>query len=90
MTISVAVADSEPEDRVGVEVYLGDGDRPNLQGLQMSFRGGINLTKDGLLVFAPTGDEVVLGEIGSGPHRIEIYRDSYPTSKLVVLVDPDD
>lgn len=89
MTIMIAVTDEEPERQVEVEVYQGHDVKPALQYLHRIFDGAINLTKAGLLVFAPTGDEVLLKEIATGPHRIKIYRDDYPTSRLVVLIDDD-
>jgi hypothetical protein len=86
-SITIAVADEEPEHQVEVEVYQGDDDKPPLQYLYRIFDGVINLTSAGLLVFAPTGDEVLLKEVASGSHQIEIYRDRYPTSRLVILID---
>jgi hypothetical protein len=49
--------------------------------------GQLNLTKPGLLVFEPTGDEVLLQEVRDGPHKVAIYRNGYPTSHLVVISD---
>ena len=87
--IMIAVTDEEPEREVEVEVYLGADGKPLLQYLLPTFDGAINLAKDGLLVFAPTGDEVLLEEITAGPHRVKVYRDGYPTSRLVVLIDDE-
>lgn len=86
-SVTVAVADDEPEEQVEIEVFQGPGDRPPVRYLQRIFDGVINLARAGLLVFAPTGDEILLEEIASGPHQVTIYRDSYPTSRLVVLID---
>jgi hypothetical protein len=88
-SITIAVTDEEAKRQVEVEVYQGPDDKPPVQYLQRIFDGVINLTRAGLLVLAPTGDEVLLEEIVSGPHQIEIFRDSYPTSRLVVLIDAD-
>ena len=88
-SITIAVTDEEPERQVEVEVYWGRGDKPPLQYLKQIFDGVINLTRAGLLVFAPTGDEVLLEEIPNGSHRIAIYHDGYPTSRLVVFIDAD-
>jgi hypothetical protein len=40
-----------------------------------------------MLVFAPAGEEVLLPAIAEGPHQVAIYRDGYPTSRWVVLID---
>src|SRR6266568_424965 len=83
--IVVCVAGEEPED--AVEVYQGAGEAPRLTGLEPIFRGPLTLSGPGMLVFAPTGEEVLLPEIAEGPHQVAIYRDGYPTSRLAVLID---
>jgi hypothetical protein len=85
--IVVRVAGEEPEDAVEVEVYQGAGEAPRLTGLEPIFTGSLALSGPGMLVFAPTGEEVLLPEIAEGPHQVAIYRDGYPTSRLVVLID---
>ncbi len=87
--ITVAVSDGERDDQVEVEVYQGRGDKPPIQYLQRIYNGIITLSQDGLLIFAPTGDEVLLEEVANGYHKVEIYRDGYPTSRLVVIIDAD-
>jgi hypothetical protein len=59
-SITIAVTDEEPERQVEIEVYRGHDEEPPLQYLQRIFDGIINLTRAGLLVFAPTGDEILL------------------------------
>lgn len=88
MTITIAVTDGEPEFQVEVEVFQGPDEKPSVQYLHQIFSGVIHLTRAGLLVFAPTGDEVLLQEIPDGLHHVDIYRDTYPASRLVVLIDP--
>lgn len=88
--IAVAVTDEEPESQVEVEVYLGPGELPRLENYERVFDGHLNLKSPGLLVFAPTGDEVFLDEVGDGLHQLAIFRDSYPTHRLVVVLDAGD
>jgi hypothetical protein len=85
--IVLAVADDDPEGQVEVEVYLGSDGAPRVGALQPVFDGSLHLASPGLLVSAPTGDEVLLQEIEEGLHHVEIYSDGYPSSRLVVLVD---
>jgi hypothetical protein len=85
--IVVAVADEEPEDPVEVEVYQGTDEVPRLAGFERIFTGPLTLSRPGMLVFAPTGEEVLLREVADGQHQVAIYRDGYPTSRLVVLLD---
>jgi hypothetical protein len=85
--IAVSVADDEPDGQVEVQVYLGTDEAPRLQGLQSFFNGTLYLLNPGLLVFTPTGEEVLLHEVQEGPHRVAIYGNGYPVSRLVVLVD---
>jgi hypothetical protein len=87
MSITVVVADDERRGQVEVEVYQGADGIPRIQGLLRIFDGTLHLMKPGLLIFAPTGDEVLLHEIHEGPHNVTIYCDDYPTSRLVVLID---
>jgi hypothetical protein len=89
--IVVCVAGQEPENavevEVEVEVYQGADEAPRLTGLEPVFTGSLTLSQPGMLVFAPTGEEILLPEIAEGPHQVTIYRDGYPTSRLVVLID---
>jgi hypothetical protein len=85
--IIVSVAHDEPEDPVEVEVCHGADEVPRLTGLEPVFTGLLTLSRPGMLVFAPTGKEVLLREIAEGPHRVAIYRDGYPASRLVVIID---
>jgi|SRR5215813_1960519 len=85
--VTVAVADEEPEGQVEVEVYLGPDETPRLRGLELVFDGTLHLPRPGLLVFAPTGDEVLLPEVKDGSHRLALYCDAYPVSRLVALID---
>jgi hypothetical protein len=85
--IAVAVADDEPEGQVEVEVYLGPDEVPGVGGLEQVYDGPLHLPGPGLLISAPTGDEVLLREIGDGAHHLEVYRDGYPSSRLLVLID---
>ena len=86
-SITIAVSDEEVERQVEVEVYRGKDGTSASQYMERIFDGVINLARPGLLLFAPTGDEVLLKEIADGPHQIRIYRDSYPTLRLVVVID---
>src|SRR6266568_8408747 len=61
--IVVRVADQEPEDAVEVEVYQGAGEAPRLTGFEPIFTGLLALSGPGMLVFAPTGEEVLLREM---------------------------
>jgi hypothetical protein len=88
--VAVAVTDEEPESQVEVEVYLGPGELPRLEKLERVFEGRLYLKSPGLLVFAPTGDEVLLDQVGDGFHQLAIFRDSYPTHRLVVVLDAED
>jgi hypothetical protein len=85
--VVIPVADEEAERPVELEVYLGDDEAPQLRDLQPVFSGSLTLSNPGLLVFTPTGEEVLLPEIREGPHQVTIYWNGYPTSRLVVLVD---
>lgn len=85
--IAVAVADDEPRGQVEIEVYLGPDEVPRVGGLEQVYDGPLHLPGPGLLISAPTGDEVLLREIGDGSHRVEVYRDGYPSSRLLVLID---
>jgi hypothetical protein len=89
ISITVAVADEEPEGQLEIEVYQGSYEGSRLQRLQRIFDGTLHLMRSGLLVSAPTGDEVLLREIREGSHHVAIYRDDYPTSRLVILIDGD-
>lgn len=86
-SITVSVTDDETQGPVEVEVYLGADERPALRDLEPVYTGRLYLTKPGLLVFEPTGDEVLLQEVRDGPHELAIYRNGYPTSRLVVVID---
>jgi len=88
-SIMVAIPDEEPEGQVEVEIYQGPDEKPGLQHLQRIFDGTLHLIKSGLLVFAPTGEEVLLHEVHEGSHHVAIYRDGYPTSRLVAIIDGD-
>jgi hypothetical protein len=88
--VAVAVTDEEPESQVEVEVYLGPGELPSLQNFEQAFDGRICLKSPGLLVFAPTGDEVLLDEVEEGFHQLAIFRDGYPTHRLVMVLDADE
>lgn len=85
--IVVAVADGEPEGQVEIEVYLGSDEAPRVGELEQVYGGPLHLPGPGLLISAPTGDEVLLPEIGGGSHHLEVYRDGYPSSRLFVLID---
>ena len=85
--IVVCVAGQEPENAVEIEVYHGAGEAPRLTGLEPVFTGLLALSQPGMLIFAPTGEEVLMPEIPQGPHPVAIYRDGYPASRLVVLID---
>jgi hypothetical protein len=86
-SITVFVTDDETESPVEVEVYLGQDERPALRDLEQVYSGPLYLTNPGLLVFEPTGDEVLLQEVRDGPHDVAIYRNGYPTTHLVVIID---
>jgi hypothetical protein len=88
--VAVAVTDEEPESQVEVEVYLGPDQLPRLKDLERVFNGPLYLKSAGLLVFAPTGDEVLLDEVEEGSHHLAIFRDSYPAHRLIVVLDADD
>jgi hypothetical protein len=88
--VAVAVTDQEPESQVEVEVYCGPGKMPALDKFQRVFDGRLYLKSPGMLVFAPTGDEVLLDEVEGGFHRISIFLDSYPAHRLVVVLDAED
>jgi len=85
--VAVAVTDEEPESQVEVEVYLGPGELPWLENFEQVFDGRLHLKRAGLLVFAPTGDEVLLDEVEEGFHQLAIFRDRYPAHRLVVVLD---
>lgn len=86
-SITVFVTDDETQGPVEVEVYLGTDERPALRDLEPVYTGLLQLTKPGLLVFEPTGGEVLLQEVRDGPHQVAIYRNGYPTTHLVVIID---
>jgi hypothetical protein len=88
--VAVAVTDEESESQVEVEVYLGPGELPRIEKLERIFDGRLYLKSPGLLVFVPTGDEVLLDEVEDGFHQLAIFRDSYPTHRLVVVLDAED
>jgi hypothetical protein len=85
--IAVAVADDELGGQVEVEVYVGSDEIPHVSAFQQVFDGPLHLSGPGLLVSAPTGDEVLLREVEEGLHHLEIYSDGYPSSRLIILVD---
>jgi hypothetical protein len=86
-SITVFVAGDDAQGPVEVEVYLGTDEAPALRDLEPVYTGQIYLTRPGLLVFEPTGDEVLLQEVPAGPHDVTIYRNGYPTTHLVVIID---
>jgi hypothetical protein len=86
-SITVFVADEETEAPVEVEVYLGLDETPRIRDLKTIFNGLLNLANSGLLVFEPTGEEVLLQEIPEGIHRVAIHSNGYPASRLIVLID---
>ena len=88
--VVVAVTDEEPESQVEVEVYLGPDELPGLEDLEQVFDGRLYLKSPGLLVFAPTGDEVLLDQVEDGFHQLAIFRDGYPAHRLVVVLDAGD
>lgn len=72
-----------------VQVFLGSDDDLQLSDLMELYAGPITLGSPGLLLFSPTGDEVLLQEVQEGSHEVRLYRSSGPSSRLVVLLDPD-
>ena len=85
--IAVAVTDDEPEGQVEIEVYLGPDDIPSVGGLDQVYDGALHLQGPGLLVSAPTGDEVLLTQVEDGSHYLEIFSDGYPSSRCSFLID---
>jgi hypothetical protein len=85
--LAKSVVSAEPQDAVEVEVCQGAGETPRLTGLEPIFTGLLALSGPGMLVFAPAGEEVLLPAIAEGPHQVAIYRDGYPTSRWVVLIE---
>src|SRR4051812_22953769 len=84
--VAVAVGD-EADQLVEIEVYTGTDEHPRLQNLEPIFDGELILANHGMRLFAPTGEEIVLNEISAGRHRLALFRDGYPTTRFVVVID---
>jgi hypothetical protein len=79
-----------PYDETEVELaaFAGEPDPQAISGLTTAFDGAVfHASGRGLLVGAPTGDEIPLGvPSDDGPVRVRVWHDDYPATRVVVAV----
>ena len=75
-------------DQVELAAYWGTPDAGAVEGLIPAFDGDVlHASGKGLLVGAPTGEEIPLGlPAEEGPIRVRLWHDPYPATRIVVAL----